>query len=217
MRRRKLFTFEQEQEIYREYLSGEYQCALATKFGVSQSVISRLIKKHSLVDSEFSHPFDAASSFPAYSGNDQASFTPHVFQVSNDMHPGMHFLPVPLAQEGEATSAGTFKRPSGTATSVPAHVVHGHPPNVYPNGIPSNTHFVHLAQEGRVAVPARHWPSHAAIHAPSPTIHTVSVEEGSEIYKRCLNGENECAIVLTVKKNVLSSGTFISSYSITVC
>ena len=155
MRRQNLFSFEQQRIIYTKHLSGESQHALAKQFGVTQSVIFRLIKKQRLVDSEFSHPFDAASSFSAYSGNDQASFPPHVFQVSNGMHPGMHFPPVPLAQEGEATSEGPFKRPSGTATSVPAHVAHGHPQNVYPNGIQSNTHFVHLAQEGRVAVCAR--------------------------------------------------------------
>jgi len=53
MRRQNLFSFEQQRIIYTKHLSGESQHALAKQFGVSQSVIFGLIKKQSLVDSEY--------------------------------------------------------------------------------------------------------------------------------------------------------------------
>ena len=94
-------------------------------------------------------------SFPADSVNGQAFYPPHIYP--NGMHPSMRYPPVPLAQEGAATSARPFSRPTSIsphvypnemrpsmycplvppATSVPAHVVYGPPPHVHPNGMQS--------------------------------------------------------------------------------
>ena len=65
MRRQKLISLEQEREICRKYHSGEKQNALASEYGVNQSVISRLIKNLSAVDPQFNRPSDTASSFQA--------------------------------------------------------------------------------------------------------------------------------------------------------
>jgi len=79
MRRRNLFSVEQKQEIYSKYLSGEPQHALSSEYDVSKSVISRIIQKHSAVDSKFNCPSGTASSFPADSANDQALYPPHIY------------------------------------------------------------------------------------------------------------------------------------------
>ena len=191
MRRRNLFSIEDELEICRKHRSGEKQNALALEHGVSSSVMFRIIKTHSAVDSKFNCPSDAASSFPADSTNGQAFYPPCIYP--NGMHPSMRYPPVFLAQEGAATSARPFSRPSGAATSVPAHVVYGPPPDVSRNGMQSNTDYwrVPLPKQGRPAFSARPWAGQAAFDAAN---HTFLVEQESEILKRYLSGQHEYSL-----------------------
>jgi len=127
MRGRSRISIEQQREIYGKYISGKQQNVLASEYDVHPSVIFRIIKKHRSVDFEFNCPSDTASSFSANSVNDQTSISPHVYP--NEMRPSMYCPLVPPAQEGAAIPARPFHSPSGTTSSLPAHVYLIHPPH----------------------------------------------------------------------------------------
>ncbi len=150
----KLFTFKKEQEIYRERLSGKHQCALASCFKVwclpvndfqthKETQICRFCIQ---TQWPFWHSFFIPSLLDQCSGVVSAAcvFIWNAAKHALSVHAWRKRKPLPLVQEGVATSAGPFKHQSGLDTLVPAHAEHGYLPNVYPNCMQSNMHWVPL-------------------------------------------------------------------------
>jgi len=213
MRGRSRISIEQQREIYGKYISGKQQNVLASEYDVHPSVIFRIIKKHRSVDFEFNCPSDTASSFSANSVNDQTSISPHVYP--NEMRPSMYCPLVPPAQEGAAIPARPFHSPSGTTSSLPAHVYLIHPPHWHRHEIQSNTHHapVPSAQEGWAAVSARSCASRVAMDVTAnSTGHLFPVEQEREICRRYLSGQNEYDLAVEYDVNPLSISSLIHKY-----
>jgi hypothetical protein len=115
-------------------------------------------------------------------------------------------LSLPLKINCHSDTASLFEAQSVNVQALyqpnvlPAHVVYGHPPDMYRNEMKSNQHFasVPLEQEGRAALSAsRQW----ALHGAKPTIPTFSDEQKWEVYRKHLQGDN--AYVLASLYDVL--------------
>jgi hypothetical protein len=153
MRRRNPFSFEQEREIFREILAGVPQSALASKYGVNQPLISRILKKHCSLPFKINCPTDTAYMFEAHSVNFQASYQP---VLPNGIVTSMDSLPVTFVPEGASISARPFKSPSGTAALVPAHAVYGHPPEMNRNECSQTRTFLPFFWRKRKGLPVQH-------------------------------------------------------------